>query len=72
MPARPLALVLVLAGVLSVLTSLLIAGHGPWAGPTVLKLSPNHGLNLGDIPVLGLWALGMGACAALARRDQRT
>ncbi|MBC9735617.1 hypothetical protein [Nocardioides marmotae] len=65
MPARTLALVL--AGVLTALTGLLIAGHGPWAGPPVLALSPSHGLNLGDIPVLGLWGLGLLGCAALWR-----
>ena len=66
MPARLLALVV--AGVITVLAVLLIAGHGPWAGPTLVALSARHGLNVGDVPVLGLWLVGLGACVLLARR----
>ncbi len=65
-PARPVAVLL--AGILTVLTAMLIAGHGPWAGPPVLALSASHGLNLGDIPVLVLWAGGLAACVSLGRR----
>ncbi|NHC23852.1 hypothetical protein G6553_11795 [Nocardioides sp. IC4_145] len=66
MPLRLLAIVL--AEVVSILCVLLIAGHGPWAGPVLLGLSEDHGLNAGDVPVLGLWLLGLAACAGLWRR----
>jgi hypothetical protein len=49
----------VVAAALTLLTLLLIAGHGPWAGPTVLQVSQGHGLNLGDVPVLGAWLVGL-------------
>ena len=42
-----------LAGVLTLLTLLLLAGHGPWAGPVIWAVSPYHGLNVGDLPVIG-------------------
>ncbi len=35
----------------------LLAGHGPWSGPELLALSPNHGLNLGDLPVIVVWMI---------------
>lgn len=59
-----------LALVISVLTLLLLAGHGPWAGRPidVLTLSSEHGLNTGDLPVLGLWLAGMLGCGSLLRR----
>lgn len=53
---------------LSVLAFGLLAGHGPWAGPTLVAFGGHHGLNLGDLPVLAAWAVGVGACAVLARR----
>ena len=65
----PASAVVVLLGlVLTVLTLLLLAGHGPWAGRTVIAFGPRHGLNSGDVPVLFLWAAGMGCCAYLLFR----
>jgi hypothetical protein len=67
-PARAVAVLLAL--VLSLLTLLLLAGHGPWAGRTLIELGGRHGLNTGDIPVLLLWAVGMAGCVYLmSRRD---
>ncbi|MDN4163323.1 hypothetical protein [Nocardioides abyssi] len=66
MPLRLLAVVL--AEVVSILSVLLIAGHGPWAGPLLLKVSENHGLNVGDVPVLVLWVAGLAASVELWRR----
>lgn len=60
-------MVVVLVGVLTVLTSLLLAGHGPWAGPVVWELSPHHGLNRGDVPVVAVYLVGLGCCAWLWR-----
>lgn len=65
-PARAVAVLLAL--VISVLTLLLLAGHGPWAGRTMVTFGKGHGLNTGDIPVLLLWALGMAGCGYLASR----
>ena len=63
----PIAVLLAL--VVSVLTVLLLAGHGPWAGETMLDFGGGHGLNTGDIPVLLLWVVGMAGCAHLVRRS---
>ncbi len=57
--------VLLLAGVLTMLTLLLLAGHGPWAGPVIWTISPDHGLNVGDLPVLGAYVIAVGCCAWL-------
>ena len=62
-------LALVVAAAMTGLMVLLIAGHGPWSGTVIWVISPTHGLNSGDLPVLGLWAVGMVATAMLARRD---
>ena len=59
-----------LLGILSILTLLLLAGHGPWAGHTIWRLDEERGLNSGDVPVLGLWACGSLLCLGLLRRGQ--
>ncbi len=61
-------MVIGVALVLSVLTALLIAGHGPWAGQTLVEFTSRHGLNTGDVPVLVLWIVGMLGCGYLLRR----
>lgn len=63
------ALVLVLFGLLTVLTLLLLAGHGPWAGDIIWTYNESHGLHRGDVPVLGAWAVGAVCCALLLRRS---
>jgi hypothetical protein len=66
----PAAAVVVLLGVvLTVLTLLLLAGHGPWAGRQLFAFNVYHGINSGDVPVLLLWLVGMGGCAYLLRKD---
>lgn len=57
----------IVSGVLSLLAVLLLVGHGPWAGPRLVRLTGSHGLNVGDVPVLAAWGVGI---AALARRDR--
>lgn len=59
--------VVALVCVLTLLTVLLLAGHGPWAGPVVWELSTHHGLNRGDLPVLAAYGVGLGCCARLWR-----
>ena len=60
--------VMLVAGVITALTLMLLAGHGPWSGRTVWQVTPNHGLNTGDVPVLAFWGVGMLACLLLLRR----
>ena len=60
MPAK--FLLAVIAGVLTLLMLLLIAGHGPWAGHELFKVSGNHGVNDGDVPVIAAWLLGLLCC----------
>ncbi|WP_127479630.1 hypothetical protein [Nocardioides pantholopis] len=60
-------LALVAAAVMTMLMVLLVAGHGPWAGEVVWRLSPGRGVNAGDLPVFASWVVGMLACAGLAR-----
>ena len=64
------AVVLMLATVVTMLAVLLLAGHGPWSGSTIVELSDKHGLNTGDLPVLALWAVGLACCAWLWRRAE--
>lgn len=61
---------IVLAWITSVMTLLLVAGHGPWAGRVLVSFTPNRGLNVGDVLVLGLWGLAMYCCAWLWRRGE--
>lgn len=61
---RP-ALALLVMAALTALMGLLIAGHGPWAGEVIWAVSPQHGLNRGDLPVIGFWAVGMVGALAL-------
>jgi len=65
----PAAAVVVLLGmVLTVLTLLLLAGHGPWAGRQLIAFNVYHGINTGDVPVILLWLTGMSGCVYLLRK----
>ncbi|MCD4533723.1 hypothetical protein LRP67_06480 [Nocardioides sp. cx-169] len=68
MQGAALAVVVLLGLVLSRLTLLLLAGHGPWAGSTLVAFDQTHGLNTGDVPVLALWVIGVSACWFLIKR----
>ena len=61
-------LLTVVACVTTCLTMALLAGHGPWAGVTVVRFGNHHGLNSGDLPVLACWTVSMLACWSLWRR----
>ena len=63
--------VVLLGAVLTLLTLLLLAGHGPWAGSVIWALSSYHGLNMGDLPVLGAYVIGLGCCVWLWGAEQR-
>jgi hypothetical protein len=54
--------------VITGLTFALLAGHGPWAGRELFAISRAHGVNVGDLPVIGAWVVGSGACWHLWRR----
>jgi hypothetical protein len=61
-----------IAAVMVTLTGLaaaLLAGHGPWAGPELFAFSETHGVNLGDLPVVAAWIIGMACCWGLWRRE---
>ncbi len=62
------AVVMVIAVMVSGLTTLALAGHGPWAGSTILTVFASHGLNQGDLLVLAAWLVSMACCVTLWRR----
>ncbi len=45
----------------------LLAGHGPWAGRELVGFTGSHGLNVGDLPVIATWLVGMACCWRLWR-----
>ncbi len=47
---------------------LLLAARYPKAGPVLFALSPEHGIHLGDVVVVAVWALSLCALAGLVRR----
>jgi hypothetical protein len=48
-------------------TLMLLAGHGPWSGHTLVALSGSHGLNSGDLVPLAAWLAGAACCAYIWR-----
>lgn len=68
MPGPGRAIAILLALVISLLALLLLAGHGPWSGRTLVDFGGRHGLNTGDLPVLLLWSVGMAGCGYLLLR----
>jgi hypothetical protein len=55
---------------MTVVTVLLLAGQGPWAGRTIWHFDPGHGhgLHLGDLVPLGAWLVATLCCVGLWRR----
>ncbi|GIG27476.1 hypothetical protein [Cellulomonas marina] len=64
---RERLLVGVLLLVVSGFALLLLAGHGPWAGPVLVTITQSHGINEGDVVVVVGW-LAAAVCAALLVR----
>jgi hypothetical protein len=60
--------ILLALGVLTALAITLVAGHHSWSGPELLALSPTHGLNLFDIPVVAVWMVAAGCAWRMWRR----
>jgi len=53
-------LLLVVGACLTVLTLMLLVVPSAAMGPVIVDVR-GHGLHQGDVPVLGLWVMGMGA-----------
>lgn len=66
-PQTPAALTA--AAVLCLLTAMLLTGHGPLAGPSIIEVTERHGLNAGDVPVIISWVIGL---AAIHRLHSKT
>lgn len=60
--------VIAVAVALTVLMVLLVAGHEAWSGPKLFAVSSEHGVHLGDLPVLAVWAVGLYVCMRQWRR----
>ena len=60
---------LVVAGIVSGFTVLLLTGRYHNDGPVVVALTGSHGLHAGDLFVLAGWAVAMGALGLLSRRS---
>lgn len=59
---------LVIAGLLTGFTALLVVGDFPGAGRVIRIIGPGHGLHIGDVIVMAGWAVGMIALLLLLRR----
>lgn len=61
-------LLLVVAACLTTMATMLVVMPGAAMG-SVLVSAGTHGLHQGDIPAIGLWVIGMGACAGAWRHS---
>jgi hypothetical protein len=43
-------------------------GHDPLSGRALFAITPSHGIDTGDLPVIAAWLLGMICCGLLWRR----
>ncbi len=64
------ALLLVVMAVLSLLTFVLLKGDGPGSGDVLLTVTRDNGVNQNDVPIIGLWLVGMGCCVAVWWRSR--
>jgi hypothetical protein len=62
---------LVVGGILSAFTFLLLTGRYINDGPVVIALTASHGLHAGDLFVIAGWAVGMGTLVLLTRYGSR-
>ena len=58
---------LLVAGIISGFTFLLLTGDYVNDGPVVVAVTESHGLHAGDLFVIAGWAVALGALALLAR-----
>lgn len=59
-------LLLVAAGCLTTMAAMLVVMPGAAMGRVLFSIG-SHGLHQGDVPAIGLWALGIGALAFVWR-----
>jgi hypothetical protein len=57
--------------ILTGFTGTLLVDRRPGLGPILVTLTADHGIHAGDLPVVGLWLVGL-ACGALLIRDSRS
>ena len=62
---------LVVGGILSTFTFLLLTGRYINDGPVVITLTDSHGLHVGDLFVIAGWAVGMATLLLLTRNGSR-
>ncbi len=62
---------LVVGGILSAFTFLLLTGNYVADGPVVASVTEDHGLHAGDVFVIAGWALAMAALFLLTRHAGR-
>jgi hypothetical protein len=62
---------LVVGGILSAFTFLLLTGRYINDGPVVIALSESHGLHAGDLFVIAGWVAGMATLVLLTRSRGR-
>ncbi|MGY1779763.1 hypothetical protein [Geodermatophilus sp. SYSU D01036] len=65
------ACAVVVGAVLSGFAFLLLTGRYDNDGPVVVRMTPEHGLHLGDVFVLVAWAVAMALLLVLARTGGR-
>jgi hypothetical protein len=53
--------------ILSGFTFVLLVNRRPGVGRILFELTEEHGVHAGDVPVVGLWVLGMVCCVLLLR-----
>ena len=56
--------------ILTGLTFTLLVNRRPGVGRVVWEFSPEHGVHVGDVPVVAVWVLGM-VCLVLLWRGDR-
>ena len=62
---------LLVGGILSAFTFLLLTGRYINDGPVVIALTDSHGLHVGDLFVIAGWGVGMATLVLLTRNGRR-
>ena len=65
------ACLVVVAAIITMVSLVAVAGHGPFAGHVLLALTANHGIDEGDVPVALAWLVAMCCLVAVWRRLPR-
>ena len=54
--------------ILTVFTAIILVARRPGMGRILFELTDSHGIHAGDVPVVGLWIVGL-VCGVLLLRD---